>query len=91
MTNITKTIAVDKTQPKRILGILDNSFKPWLERNLPIFDTIEAELHWGYVSDNKVGRFDYMNTADGRVMLLAKPDHLSIAEAYEYIIAHLNT
>lgn len=89
MANITKTIVVFKSEPKKIVAILEQHLEAMFHPS-PALDIVHTELHWGYVSDNEVGRFDYMNTADGRVMLLAKPDHLSIAEAYDYIIAHLN-
>jgi hypothetical protein len=90
MGNIQNYIVVDKTEPKRILAIVDEAFAAWFKQNLPALDTIEAQVNYGHVIDSAVGRFDYVSTKTGQVMLTSKPEEMSLGEAYKYVMAHLN-
>jgi len=77
-------IVVDKTQPKRIVAILDQAFAPWWTQNLPIFDVIEAQLSFGKLTNNN-GTFEYFHSKEGHFFLTEKPSHLSLGEAYDYL------
>lgn len=88
--DINATIVVDKTQPKRIIAILDDPFGAWFQQNLLPLETVNTTLSYGHLIDSNVGRFDYIITPDNRIMLISKPDNMSLGDAYTYIINHFN-
>lgn len=79
-------IVVDKSQPKRIIAILDEALAAWWKQNFPAFDVIEIPLYFGIYTDFSVGCFEYMYTKEGHFFLTEKPSNLSLAEAYQIIL-----
>lgn len=79
-------IVVDKSQPNRIIAIVDEALAAWWKQNVPIFDVIQINLHYGSYVDSNIGRFDYLYTKEGHFFLTEKPSNLSLAEAYQIIL-----
>jgi hypothetical protein len=80
-------IVVDPNQPKRIIAIIDEPLVAWWEQNMTALRVIKnPDLRSGMTVDSEVGRFEYLYTKEGEVLLTSKPEHLSLGEAYNYIL-----
>lgn len=82
---------VDKTQPQRILALLDEAFAAWAQQTLPVFGLIpNPVLNYGTIVDTTVGRFEYLYDKTNKLVLLTvKPDNMSLGDAYQYVIKQL--
>ena len=86
MTQVPNFIVVDKSQPKRIIAIVDEALAAWWKQNFPMFDVIQSHLSFGIYTNSEIGRFEYVYTKEGHFFLTEKPSNLSLAESYQIIL-----